>query len=93
MFEPPICKQFSNDELQDFVNYKNNPIRKITEDFPSNTIAVERAVKMVTESSTLSSDLDKRNGLIHSKILLKQVLKKNDTKSDFIDFMNKDLFE
>lgn len=91
--EPPLSKTLTESRLSDCVLYKNNEIRKTIEGIPSHTQAVERAIKLVTETSSHVSGECARNGEIYSKIAVKNLLKKTDTKSDYIEFMNKNLFE
>lgn len=93
-FEPSVTKIFSNQELLECVNNKNNVIRKLLDDIPLHTQAVERAIKMVSETSTAVNGEEKQNGVVYAKIALKNLLKTENTKKDYVNFMNNNnLFE
>lgn len=91
--EPSISKNLSDAELLACVNNSNNVIRQWLDGIPMHTQAVERAIKMVSETTTAVNGEEKRNGMVCSKIALKQVLKAENTKKNYIDFMKTDLFE
>lgn len=92
IFEPLITKLRSDSELKDCVECKTNAVSELIESIPLHSQAVERAVKMVSEASSQANGEENRNGIIHSKVALRQILKSNSTKSDFTEFMAIDLF-
>ena len=68
--EPVGTLQFSLDQIQDFITDKTVP--NIAE-FPSHTQSVERAVKLVTEASTIVYGFDNRHKTILTKILSRKL--------------------
>ena len=68
--EPVGTLEFSLDQIQEFISNKTIP--NIAE-FPSHTQSVERAVKMVTEASTIVYGFDNRHRTILTKILSRKL--------------------
>lgn len=62
IFEPSISKNLTDAELLACVNNSNNVIRKWLDGIPIHTQAVERAIKMVSETTTAVNGEEKRNG-------------------------------
>lgn len=92
ILEPPITKLLSYDELKNCIECKVNAVSELVKDIPLHNQPVERAIKMVTESSSVTNGEENRDSIIHSKIALKEILKKNNKKSDYIEFMSKELY-
>lgn len=87
IFEPPIVKSLLEEELREF-----NDDVGIIEHIPLHSQAVERAIKLVSDCSSLASNEGRRNGIVHTKIALNQVIVKKNTKNDYFDFVISDLF-
>ncbi len=68
--EPVGTLQYSEDQIKEFLN--NKAMARITE-FPAHSQSVERAVKMVTEASTLVYGYDNRHATILTKIISRKL--------------------
>jgi hypothetical protein len=80
--EPPIMQQYSSNDIRNLMNDKISPTLEIVQ-YPSNTQAVERAVKMVTEASQAVYGAQERDQLIKVRILSRSQREKFDTKSQY----------
>ena len=79
--EPPITKKFSNQCLVETIIEKKEILK--LPDFLNHTQAVERTVKMVTESSKTVTGNVNRDGMIRAKHSGRKLLPKFDTKKEF----------
>lgn len=91
--EPPVSKCFSNDQLLTCIESDDNIIKQKIVGLPTNSQAVERAVKLVSYASNSVSGEEKRNGNIYTKIALKKILPSTNSKKDYTGFMKLNLFE
>ena len=78
--EPPVISSTSNEELQKII--ETGEYIKIPK-FPCHTQAVERNIKLVTESSTAVCGQSRRDGYIRAKIQSQQLMPSFETKSDY----------
>ena len=70
-------KLTTNDErLLECIDSKVNPLSELIRGIPLHSQAVERAIKMVSDSSKQAGREANRNGIIASKIALRRILKK-----------------
>ena len=88
--EPPLLKHISSDSLKDFIRKASEaePNSKLDQviDFPRlpcHTQAVERAVKLVTESAQNVCGSIAREGYIRAKIDSREKMPKFNTKKQF----------
>lgn len=86
--EPPIAKILSESDLKLCIEEKDNVVSKMLESIPNHTQAVERLIRVVSQSSKKISDEKKRNEAIVVKLQCRKVLKNVETKKDFVDFVN-----
>ena len=80
--EPPITKNFSTDQLKHMI--ANVPHQIDILHFPCHSQAVERLVKLVTESSLAVCGPNARDGFIRCRLASRQLLPNFETKSDFL---------
>lgn len=66
--EPPLLRDLSIDELQQIIKSTSTTWIKYIKKFPCHTQAVERTVKLVSESSMLVTDSEKRDGVIKATL-------------------------
>jgi len=90
IFEPPVCKFFTDSEIITCIDKKDNLVSKAIKGIPNHSQAVERAVKLVTTASSKVSGEDARNGVILNKLAFNNAVKEKNTKKDFIEFAERD---
>ena len=78
--EPPVTSKFSDNEIKTFITDGTLPSFP---SFPCHTQAVERAIKLVTESSLAVSGNEQRHGFIHNRISSRSKMPKFNSKKDF----------
>ena len=83
IFEPPLTKHLTNDELQKCIDV---PLE--VPFYPCHTQAVERAVKMVTEASASVIGEEERDGLIRQKVKSRSIIPKIESKKDALPLLN-----
>ena len=83
--EPPLMKQFSNSELKDLVDKGNTSQLRDYDGFrlPCHTQAVERCVKLVTETSLKVAGDVKRDGYIRAVFTSRSVMPTFITKKQY----------
>lgn len=86
--EPPMTKHITDEDLKQYVNESRDPRCQLQSiDFPRlpcNTQAVERVIKLVTESSLNVCGPEARDGFVKAKIASQKVMPKFETKKHFI---------
>lgn len=80
VYEPPLTLQISDEEMNELLNH---PRKFEIPKFPCHTQAVERSVKMVTEASAQVYTANRRDGLIHAKIVSRERNPKYTSKGHF----------
>lgn len=83
---PPLLKNLSCENLKDMIGNVPEIINILN--FPCHSQAVERCVKLVTETSSSVCGDDARDGFIRTRIASRATLPKFDTKSDFQRSLN-----
>ena len=78
---PPVMDGFSDQQIRGFVANSDDVVT--LEHFPCHTQAVERHVKLVTESSAAVCGQQQRDGFIRSRIESRRVMKTFNTKSQY----------
>ncbi len=66
--EPPLLRELSIDELRLIIESTSNSSIKYIKKFPCHTQAVERTVKLVSETSMVVADPVKRDGVIKATL-------------------------
>lgn len=89
---PPVTKLLSTNDLLECIDFKVNVVSEIIKGIPLHSQSVERLIKIVSEASEQGFGEETRNGIIYSKLTLKELLGKSETKSDYNEFMTKELF-
>lgn len=83
--DPPILTKYSMEDLEKIVlEHKNSKVFLDLVHIPYHTQAVERAVKLLTESSLVLSDGEKRDGVIRNTLVSRKTMPKCDSKKDLI---------
>ncbi|CAG5033030.1 unnamed protein product [Parnassius apollo] len=82
IYEPPILKNISDEQLQDLIENGGNAILKFMR-LSCHTQALERSVKVVTEAALSVCEKKRREGFIKSKLASRKVTPKFETKKDF----------
>lgn len=82
--EPPLLRELAIEYLQEIVNSTSHPFIKYIKSFPCHTQAVERTVKLVSESSKMVTDPVRRDGVIKATIESRQKMPSFKTKKDFV---------
>lgn len=80
--EPPLLKNLSEREIQNIVE-SGGESKSLFLKLPCHTQAVERAVRITTESSVSQCTRKSRLGAIKSKLESRKVMPKFETKKDF----------
>lgn len=81
--EPPLLRDLSMDELKQMVDSTPNATIEYIKKFPCHTQAVERTVKLVSESSMLVTDPVKRDGVIKATLESRRKMPLFKSKQDF----------
>lgn len=81
--EPPLLRDLSLDELKQISNSTFNTSIKYMKKFPCHTQAVERTVKLVSESCMLVTDHVKRDGVIKATLESRRKMPLFKSKQDF----------
>ncbi|GBN39982.1 hypothetical protein AVEN_12410-1 [Araneus ventricosus] len=82
---PPVLSNGSNEELIDKLSLPDNTVPEWSfTAFPCHTVAVERTVKLVTETAFRVCGCDTRVSSIRSTLLSRQALPKFQSKSQFL---------
>lgn len=83
--EPPLIKRFSNSDLAELVNDGKNSNLWSSPNFnlPIHTQAVERCVKIVTETSSQVAGEDRRDGYIRTILNSRAIMPQFKTKKEF----------
>lgn len=81
---PPLLVNVSEIDLKDILEspYEAEILRNIKR-YPCHTQAVERVVKVVTESSLITANCNRRDGIIRATIKSRKEMPKFNTKKDF----------
>lgn len=82
ILSPPFLRGISNEEIESFIQSGEFPDWDIRE-FPCHTQAVERCVKLVTESSLKVCWPQSRDGYIRATLKSRGVIKEFSTKADY----------
>ena len=69
--DPPCLKKYDNDELLKFIQGETDSMT--IPEFPIHSQSVERAVRLTTEVSTQSHNIDVRNSLVFGKIRARKI--------------------
>ena len=80
--EPPLMTDISEDQLKLFVTSGEPPIADFPK-LPRHTQAVERCVKLVTESSSVVCGAKSQDGFIRSQLESRLINPMFNTKSDY----------
>ena len=83
IFEPPLTLYIDDAELNACIK---NPFEVLP--YPGHTQAVERAVKLTTEASSLVIGEKQRDGMIRQKIDSRKIVKKFISKKDALPLLN-----
>ena len=75
------------------IDNKKNIVHETASKIPLHSQPVERMVKLVSADSKLSSGEKRRDGTVHTKIATRKIFKKTNTKKDYIDLIDKNIFE
>ena len=78
---PPLMNNISDEQIRGFVNNSEDMV--VLLNFPCHTQAVERCVKLVTESSAAVCGQQQRDGFIRSRIKSRKIMKTFNTKCDY----------
>ena len=81
--EPPLVKNLTNDQLQQCIE---EPLE--VPNYPCHTQMVERAVKNVTEASSLVIGQEARDGFIQQRIKSRTIIPKFESKQDHLPLLN-----
>lgn len=81
--EPPLLQDLSIDELKQITESTSNTSIQHIKKFPCHTQAVERTVKLVSESSMLVTDPVKRDGVIKATLKSRRKMPLFKSKQDF----------
>lgn len=81
--EPPLLRDLSTDELQQITDATSNDSIKYIKKFPCHTQAVERTVKLVSESCMLVTNNVKRDGVIKTTLESRRKMPLFKSKQDF----------
>lgn len=76
--EPPAIKILTDADIE---KIRSNPLIL---DHPCHNQAVERHMKLITESSAQVAGFKRRDGLIRQKIKSRKLMKKFETKKQFV---------
>ena len=79
-YEPPL-KKLTVDELKSVVQGEESSA--VSKRYPCHAQAVERHVKLVTESSASVCGLKERDRFIKTRIVAREIMPKLETKSDY----------
>lgn len=83
--EPPILMKYSKEDLQEMeLEPKNCTVFMEVGNLPCHTQAVERAVKLMTETATKVCGQQSRDGVIRNTLLSRQAMPKCDSKKDLL---------
>ena len=75
--EPPYLRKFSMQQIRQFI------VTPLVLDVPSNTLFVERAIKLVTSNGTPAGSAKLRDGLCHATVESRKWHPHIETKKDF----------
>lgn len=78
---PPVMDNISDQQIRGFFNNSDDVV--VLPHFPCHTQAVERCVKLVTESSAAVTGEHQRDGFIRSRIESRKIMKTFNTKSEY----------
>jgi hypothetical protein len=78
---PPVMDNISDKQIRGFLNSSEDVV--VLPHFPCHTQAVERCVKLVTESSAAVCGQQQRDGFIRSRIESRKIMKTFNTKSEY----------
>ena len=86
--EPPMTKHITDEDLKKYVREAREPSCRMQAidfpRFPCQTQAVERVIKLVTESSLSVCGPEARDGFVKVKIASQKMMPKFETKKHFI---------
>ena len=82
MTEPLPTLSISDDALKLFVANESEPVIDFSR-FPCHTEAVERCVKLVTESSSNLCGAEARDGFIRTRVAARAIMPCFNTKADY----------
>lgn len=82
---PPLLRDLSDQDVIQIIEepLKSNILKEI-KSYPCHTQAVERAVKLVTETSMLVTNAKKRDGVIFTTLYSRSKMPKFDTKKNVV---------
>ncbi len=80
---PPVLKNFSDEQLRNFLPGNKIPQIWDFQAFPAHTQAVERIVKLVTEASSKVFGQEVRDGHIRATLASRALMPQFETKRDF----------
>lgn len=78
--EPPLTRHLTTSHIENNIKAKEY---FVMDNLPCHSQGVERAIKIVTEASSLVCDYNSRHGLIRSRLQSRNKIPKFETKSDF----------
>lgn len=81
--EPPLTKDINDDELQQLIRSAEDSAITFPR-FPCHTQAVERCVKIVTESALTVVGEHARDGLVRARLEARKIMPSFETKRDFV---------
>lgn len=83
--EPPLTKSFTNEQLMSLVLNRETSCLYNNQIFclPCHTQAVERCVKVVSDSSSKVTGQNSRHGMIKTKFSSRKKFSKFDTKKEY----------
>ena len=86
--EPPMTKHITDEDLKKYISEAREPSCQMQSidfpRFPCHTQAVERVIKLVTESSLSVCGPEARDGFVKAKIASQKMMPKFETKKHFI---------
>lgn len=86
--EPPLTRKMSDNELKSCIADEDNVVKKAMDGIPNNTLAVERYVQLVSQTSHKVIGENERNRLICTTIASRDFLPNMNSKKDYVEYMN-----
>ena len=83
LFEPPLLRGISNEELQQCISSDDNFLSSMINGIPCHTQAAERMIKTVSEASHKVCGEKNRHGRVCAVLESRELLPQTSTKSDF----------
>ena len=81
--EPPLTKSITDDKLKEYIHTGDCPELSIIHSLPCHTQAVERMIKLVTNTSQLVTSSERRDGVIRTTLFSRRSMPKFASKKDF----------